>query len=411
MGGDLKPLNGHRLSMEGVLLIRGGSKGDGAPKPILANVVTALRANKEFFNVAYDEFSQKIFRAGVPLTDVDFIDITNWIQHQGIHAEVRTVTSAVFMVANECRFNQVKDYLEPLVWDGTQRLEMIFIDHGGAEDTLINRAMTAKWHIQAIARIYQPGCQADHMLILEGAQGLRKSGYFNMIAKPWFIDSISDLGTLAAKQEIRGVWVIEMAEMNNLRKTEANHIKSFMTTKIDHYRDSYGRVAQDFPRQCVLSGTINPGSHGYLKDPTGARRFWPILINEEIDQSIIRDIRDQIWAEALHRYRDGEAWYLDDPALKREAQKIQSDRYEGDVWDESVAEYLLGQTEVTTADVLMHGIKKDRVGDWTRGDEMRVGAILEHFGWKKSRLRRVGKPVNVYKKPDDDAQKQGTLSV
>lgn len=378
-------LNGQALSLTDLPLIRGGAKGEGAPKPIIANVVMLLKSAHQFFNLRYDEFSQAPFRGSVKLRDADFLDITNWTQLQGIHADLRVVTNAIMYVADECRFHQVRDYLNGLKWDGKERLDTIFIDYGGAVDTAYTRAVTGKWHIQAVARVMEPGCKADHMLILEGIQGLLKSGFFDAMGTPWFIDSVSDLRGKDARQEIRDAWIIEMAELNNLHKAEANHIKSFMTTRSDHYRDSYGRVVQDFPRQCVLAGTINPGANGYLKDPTGARRFWPVGICKKIDIGIIHDIRDQLWAEAISRYRDEESWHLTDAAVLKAAAEAQADRYEADLWQDTVAEFIEGRAKVTTQEILVEALSLTAKADWGRAEEMRIGNILTHLGWTRKR--------------------------
>ena len=383
-------LNGKHLALEGLDLIRGGVKGDGAPKPLLANVATLLRHEKKFFNLRFDDFSGIPYRGTARLSDDDFLDITNWVQRAGIHADLRAVTQAVTLVAQDDRFHQVRDYLEPLNWDNTARIDKILVDHGGASDTPIVHAMTAKWLIQAVARVYRPGCQADSMLILEGKQGLRKSGLFEALSSPWYISGLSDLTSKDALQELRGVWVIEMAELNNMRRSEANFIKAFLTRKSDHYRESYGRLTSDHPRQCVFGGTINPGADGYLKDETGARRFWPVPIAHEIDLDVIRTNRDQYWAEAVSRFKCGENWYMDTIALHDAATTIQADRYEEDEWFWLVEKYLDESLtgETTTAEVLQNAIGLTNASDWGKPEQMRAAKCISLARWTKERVKK-----------------------
>lgn len=395
-------LNGHALpkiihATTIPSMLRGGADGTGAIKAIMANVVTLLRAIPEFFNLRFDEFSHRAYRGDIKLGDDDFLDITNWVQRAGVFAGVREVTQAVTLVAQDVRYHQVRDYLEPLQWDGTARLDKILVDEGGAPDTEIVHAMTAKWFIQAVARVYLPGCQADSMLILEGKQGLKKSGFFEAISSPWYVSGLSDLQSKDALQELRGVWVVEMAELNNLRRAEANHIKAFLTRKIDHYRDSYARITDDHPRQCSFAGTINPSSLGYLEDETGARRFWPIPVTEEINLDIISANRDQYWAEAVHRFKQREAWYLDTSDLEASAAAVQNDRFAEDVWQETIADYLIGKMETTTARVLAEAIKLDSPGKWGRAEQMRVGKALGQLGWSRQKIKVGTRPYWAYR--------------
>lgn len=361
--------------------------GAGIPKPIMANVVTYLRSEQEFFNLCYDEFSQRPYRGDQLLTDTDFLDMTNHVQLAGIHADVRTVTNAAIYVAQECRFHQVRDYLDSLTWDSVLRLEQCLIDHGGAADTPLTRAMTQRWFIQAVARIYEPGCQADSMLILEGDQGMRKSGFFEAIANPWFSDSISDLGSKDSKQDIRGVWIVEMSEMSSMTRAEVGQAKAFITRRDDVFRESYGRLAEHHPRQTVFAGTINPGGDGYLKDETGARRYWPISITHEINLDAIRANRDAYWAEARAYYLQGHPWYLNTPELSASATEAQAERYEIDPWADIIDAWLEGKNETTVPDILRFALNLSSVADWGKMEQMRVGRCMKHLGWLKKRHR------------------------
>jgi hypothetical protein len=173
----------------------GGQDGRGQPKPILANVITVLKSGTQFFNLRWDDFSQFAYLGDSRVEDGDVLNITNWVQHNRVHASTSVVKEGIEAVARECRFNQVKEYLEGLKWDGIERLPMLFVENGMADDTLVNRAFPTRWFISAVARALKPGCQADCMLILQGAQGLRKSSFFRTIGEPWFTSHLSDLST------------------------------------------------------------------------------------------------------------------------------------------------------------------------------------------------------------------------
>lgn len=384
--------------------VRGGARGDGTIKPIMANVAMLLLSDSKFFNLRFDEFSQFAYRGEQRLEDQDYIEITEWCQLRGVHADVRVVKSGILRVAMQCRFNQVTDHLDSLKWDGISRLEDIFIDLGGAPETNAVRAMTAKWFIQAVARAYRPGCQADHMLILEGAQGLRKSSFFRTIGEPWFTDHLSDLSTKDSRQELRGTWVIEIAELAAVLKADKSAVKSFLTTTKDHYRDSYGFHAKDYPRTCVFAATTNP-SGAYFNDETGARRFWPIPITKEIDVAHATRYRDQYWAEAVARFKDGESWHITDPAILAEILEYQRARYDQDAWQERVEKFIT--TPKDNGDIgpfsiaeILAGIGLREARDQDQRAKNRIASILKFVGWERRQARAGNDRSWKYFPPD-----------
>ena len=206
-------------------------------------------------------------------------------------------------VARENPFHPVRDYLNALNWDGTPRLDIWLPTYLGVEDSQYVRAIGSRFLISAVARVFNPGCQVDHMLILEGPQGILKSSALQVLAGSWFTDRISRLGGKDSSMEVAGVWLIEMSELDALTKATNSAIKSFVTRRHDRFRPPYGKHVVDQPRQCVFTGSINP-TGGYLKDPTGARRFWPVTCGVIDLEALVRD-RDQLWAEAVVRFQGG----------------------------------------------------------------------------------------------------------
>ena len=229
-----------------------------------------------------------------------------------------TVSRSVGAVAREITVHPVRDHLGALAWDGVPRIETWACRYLGAEDTAFNRSVGALWLISAVARIFRPGVKADHMLVLEGPQGARKSTALKILAgEDWFTDELPDLGSKDAAMHMQGVWIIEIAELDAIGKAEVSRIKAFLTRTTDRFRPPYGRYTIEVPRQCVFAGTVNPDT--YLRDETGNRRFWPVRCGTIDIDALARD-RDQLWAEAVARFRAGAIWWLETPELDRRRQ-------------------------------------------------------------------------------------------
>jgi hypothetical protein len=153
----------------------------GKPLPNLANVLIGLRAVLPD-TFAYDEMlcAPMLMRALAkerefaprPVTDVDVGIVQVRLQHLGLKRVAKdTVHQAVDIRAYERRFHPVRDYLNGLQWDGTSRTSSLFPVYFGTEDTEYAKAVGAMFLISMVARIFQPGCKADYMLVLEGRKG------------------------------------------------------------------------------------------------------------------------------------------------------------------------------------------------------------------------------------------------
>lgn len=233
------------------------------------------------------------------------------------------IRNAWTVVANENAYHPVREYLDGLVWDGTERLDTLLVRYMGAEDTPYTRAVTRKWMTAAVKRMYQPGCKFDAMLVLVGAQGIGKSRLAAILSRGWFTDSLTCMDGKEAYEAIRGSWIIEVAELAAARRSEQEAQKKFISSQVDTYRPAYGRNVVSLPRQCVFYGSTNDMEP--LKDDTGARRYWPVLcagVNHGQHIGLEEEV-DQLWAEAVVRYRAGETLWLDDRAVAEEAQAAQ----------------------------------------------------------------------------------------
>jgi predicted P-loop ATPase len=396
---------------------------EGEARPVLANAITALRGAPQWQGVLWhDAFATATVARKPPpwvrdpqgWTDTPWADrddalVADWLQHQDIMVPMSVAGQAVEVVARDRIFHPVREYLDALVWDGTPRLEAWLLRYLGAEDNTYHRAVGPRWLISAVARIYVPGCKADCALILEGPQGIRKSSALMALAAPWFTDRLSDLSSKDAAMETRGVWIIEIAELDTMGRAEVSTVKAFMSRTQDRFRPPYGKRLVDLPRQCVFAGSVNPEG-GYLKDPTGGRRFWPVVCST-IDLEALQRDRDQLWAEAADRFRRGEPWWLESRELDALAAEEQADRYQGDAWDEPIQAYLENEVDwlensygerkpyrrprptplhdVSVAEVMERalGIEKAR---WTQADQNRVVRSLVSMGFKLCRARKGG---------------------
>lgn len=221
------------------------------------------------------------------------------------------IRDAVELAMLERSRHPVREYLEDLNWDMKPRIDTLFIDYLGAEDSEYTRAVSRAALIGAVARIMRPGCKHDHMLVLVGPQGCRKSTTLAKLGGEWFSDSLYTLSGKDAYEQIQGYWIIEMGEMAAAKKSEIEQIKQFMSKQSDNYRAAYARRTQEHLRQCAFFGSTN--DNDFLKDPTGARRFWPVMVNKvgkTMVDKLTQAIVDQMWAEAVHYYNQGEKWYL-----------------------------------------------------------------------------------------------------
>lgn len=223
------------------------------------------------------------------------------------------IDSALDIHAKLHAFNPVVDYLTGIRWDRQPRLDTLFIDYLGAEDTPYTRAVTRKAFTAAVARAMNPGCKYDNMLILCGPQGIGKSTILDKMSHGWFNDSIRTFEGKEASELLQGVWIIEVAELDAFRRTDVSCIKQFLSLTSDRYRQAYGRNVTEFKRRCVFFGTCN--NIDFLQDTTGNRRFWPVdtraqMPTKDVFNDLTSDEIDQVWAEAYFRFITGEQIFL-----------------------------------------------------------------------------------------------------
>ncbi len=303
---------------ESIDLVRSSS---GVPKPGTENIKRVLEHDSALAGrFKLNLFSERIHVFCPPwapeisreLSESDLTEFRSYLERTYfLFVKPGDVHSALEAHSRKQGWHPVRDYLESVTWDRVPRLEQWLQTHFGVRDSEYTRKVGSWWLQQAVARVFEPGCQADYTLILQGAQGLRKSRSLAALAsREWFSDDIRDIGERSAAEQLSGKWIIELAELASVRRADNEKVKGWLTRSVDRYRVPYGRLAQDFARQCVTCGSTN--EHEFLPDSTGNRRYWVVEVSGEIvDAQALLDERDQLWAEAVARYKAGERRWPD----------------------------------------------------------------------------------------------------
>ena len=274
-------------------------------------------------------------------TDTDDACLRNYFATKYLIKGKGIIDDALQEVTQDNKFHPVREYLKGLTWDGECRLDTLFIDYIGAEDTEYIRAVTRKWMCGAVARVMDPGVKFDTAIVLYGSQGLGKSLILERLGRKWFNNSLVDIKTKDALEQIQGSWIVELAELAPTYKNDNEIVKAFISRTSDRFRSPYGRRTEEYPRQCVFAGSTN--NLMFLKDRTGNRRFWPITGGKDRKTKnsweLSKDDIDQIWAEAFVYWSEGEPLVLEG-ALEEEALRIQLSHTEGGELVGLIEEYL-----------------------------------------------------------------------
>jgi predicted P-loop ATPase len=362
----------------------------------LNNALLALRGDAAFKNLfAYDEMARAAMLMRPldepadaftprPVTDVIVGKIQEMLQKIALVRLTRETThQAIDIIAYDQRFHPVHDYLDGLIWDGVPRVGTWLTKYIGAEATEYTDGVGLMFLIAMVARIFEPGCKSDHMLVIEGAQGELKSTACAVLGGRWFSDSLPEINAgKDVSQHLNGKWLIEVAEMHATSRAEATLLKSFISRTHEKYRPSYGRREVIEPRMCTFVGTTNRSA--YLKDESGNRRFWPVKAGTIRIDALIRD-RDQLFAEAVKLYRDGVQWWPDRSFEKEHIMKEQAERYESDAWEEPIAAYVKAKDRVLIGEVARQAlfIETPKIGT---ADQRRIAAVLEQLGWHRLKM-------------------------
>jgi hypothetical protein len=377
--------------------------GKGKPISCMANAVRYFEDETGLpGRLAYCEFTGRTLLrkedADVELTDEEFTVIKLRAEEAvAINWTDSHLWQALRYLAFKRKRHPVRGYLIAVQWDKTERLSYLPSDVFSIDNTPLNSAILRKWMISAVARIMQPGCIAQHVLILIAKTGLGKSAFFRIIAKQaeWFLEHTAGLDAKESAMKMQGKWIVELMEVVAFQRKEVEEIKGFITTQADNYRSPYDKVAHDHPRQCVLGATTERDAP--LAADEAHRRFWPIRFKEKINFEYLEKNLDQLWAEAYHAYRSGESWNIDDPSLTQgmwEAQAELSDK--SHPWEELLEKNGIFMMDQLTMSQCFDAIPL-RNADRTQKPKNDMGDIMRRHGYAYKPVRDVdGKLVKRY---------------
>lgn len=348
----------------------------------LDNVVRVMESDPNLSgHVWYDEFLCAILTdwngPERKWADRDDIALQLYMQrHVGLHRiGLSTAHDAAKVAAFHNVKNEVKDYLNGLQWDGIERLGDMLADGFGAAKTAFTQAVGRCWMVSMVARAMSPGCKVDTVPVLEGEQGKRKSSALAVIGGKWFIECHESVMTKDFFGVLQGHLLVEISEMHSFSRSEVERIKGIISCQVDRFRKPYGKHTEDHPRQTVLVGTTNRDD--WHRDETGGRRFWPVRCGE-ISLTWLEEQRDQLFAEAVYRFKAGEAWW--DVPLNEQLAEIDA-RRDVDAWEPVIEAWLEGRDVVRIEHLLA-----DCLGLETNRQEMmlqrRTTRILRALGWR-----------------------------
>jgi len=387
-------------------------------KSLLINANIALRHAPEWEGAfEWDAMRQRVrLVAAVPIggtvprdwIDDDDVRTAIWMQSEGVDVGRDTVGPVVQALAKEAPVHPVREFLNSLRWDGEPRVDGWLTRYMGVAASSYAASVGRWWLISAAARAFEPGCQADHLLVLEGPQGIGKStAVSTLVGAEWFADDVPDLGNKDASLAALNSWVIELAELDTVRKAEVTQLKAFITRKVEAFRPPYGKSMIQAPRSCVFIGTTNRTD--YLRDESGNRRFWPVKCGS-IDREALAADREQIWAEAVAMFKDGQKWWPDvtDGAVLAQIEAEQAERIDVDPWQAAVNAFVADKDRVTVDAVLAHLTKVidpktfeergEAIVKRTQAEANRAGRCLKLAGFEKGRWREGDERVSGFER-------------
>ncbi len=375
----------------------------GVPLQNVDNVCLILESHPKLKDtIWYDDFYRKVMTAekglSRPWVDSDDIALTRFLQRNTPLSTIpiSTVAAAVKLYASENTQCEPRNWVKSLDWDGVPRIDHFFIDVFEAEDNEYTRKAARNFFIGMIARIFEPGCQVDNMIVLEGAQGIGKSSALRALGGKWHTAAKESVENKDFLLILNGHLIIEIEELDSFRKAEITRIKQVVSNPCDNYRSPYDRYPKAYPRMCVFVGTTNE-TH-YLKDNTGARRFWPIMCHcTNINIQNIKTNRAQYFAEAYHHYKEGSLWFeMPDSATKDE----QESRRVADVWEDVVEAYHdQERSDHYTVQEIATKCLEISVKDINKLTEMRIASVLKHLKFTPTRIYIGDQRQRVWKSP------------
>ena len=320
-----------------------------------------------------------------------------------LHFGRETWTRCFNALLNSRRADPFMVWLENLPgWDGQMRLDTVLGILFGAEPTRLNQWASQYLLLGAIQRTYEPGCKLDEMPVLVGRQGVGKSAFSKELLPPdnpeWFTDGLHLAASSKERAEVlQGRVIVEIAEMAGTSRAELEAMKSFLTRQDDgSVRLAYRRNPETMLRRCVIIGTCNDQTP-LPNDPTGNRRFVVVKLNKGSHvEKYMEENREQLWAETLHRYRQGERANLPRDLYQDQARLNNMARRKDELLEDQILKLVQepeAQDGMTLARVAvctgLAGFESETARLNMR-DTKRLSSALTAHGWMKARKRQGG---------------------
>lgn len=329
--------------------------------------------------------------------DDECIQMKHWLSHhQHFSAGTSIFHEAAVVVSRMRQYHPVRDYLNSLVWDGVERLDEWLITYCKVADNIYSREVGKNTLLAAVARVFEPGCKHDCALIIEGKQGIGKTTLVEILAGEWFFELDFTPKEKDTVQGMQGCWFVELSEMRVAREADVEALKTWISRKTDRARLPYERTFKNMPRQCVFIGTHNPDEHGYLRDRTGNRRFWPVYSGGIRLNQLMED-RDQLFAEAVVRYRSGEKWHIEDEQIKAMAEAEQAKRLVRDAWDAIIHNWLqsLEVPMLLTDANIAYGALGMAPGKISQLEQRRITNAMRKAGYQRKKVWAEDRNVKI----------------
>lgn len=381
---------------------------NGMVQTSLRNASMFIKNHEDYRGLfVYDEFSNRKMVVKCPpweknnkfnvrdLTDEDKTELAMHLEKKHLKISIQNISKILDSHIYSQKINPAKEYFKSLKWDGISRLPTWLNVYCGCinDDHEYLAAVGTKWVVAAVNRVMQPGCKFDHILILEGDPDLGKSSILRELAtihgKAYFDDGIraKEMGSDKSIQKMRGVLIVELQEMTGFDKMDPNEAKQIISTQVDRIVEKYKNEPIDAPRKFVIAGTINPKEGGYLNDPTGNKRYWPVFCTK-IETHEFKKIKEQLWAEAVHLYENGEEIFLTGK-IKEIAAEMQKKRLATHPWQPEIENICRGKDMIPMDDLWSGLLITDRTKR-NKDNSAIIGDIMMNLGFRYSRKMHAG---------------------
>lgn len=334
---------------------------DGEIKSKDYNYQLYLLDNHLLDDVYYDEFSYSFVQGTEYVNDDFFRTLYGEAVQANIFSgsinEKQFTAQCEFLVKKYHTINLAKQYFDGLIWDNKPRLEKLLSDLYGVDDNALSREALKIWLIAAVKRVYSKNpVQFDYILMLEGGQGTGKTSFFNALGLHGtegrnFCNSlekkyINDTRSFALN--MLGKLICYDGDLKVLKDIKNTDIKNFITRTSDTFDNKYDKHQTTIHRQFVIGADTNETA--ILNDVTGNRRYIILHISKcceyfhsanwrkALECSYMttdssgnpysgEQLVNQIWAEAVHLYKNDPERRLELSDTAKEIQTAANELY------------------------------------------------------------------------------------